>query len=532
MGNDPDNNVSWLVATALGFTYIYLQKYFHFTNLLLPSWKLLLLLFLGIVFLLSIFKIKSKSLRENKDLDIYKGKEDSTFCGFEAKTKNTVFVTTSQRSMHTQVIGTTNAGKTESVILPWALQDIKNGGGLIIIDGKSDRGLLNKLWAYSNKYSRSEDFRLFSLGHLEESSQYNPLIGKTPEEVIERVFSAFEFENSYYKNIQFEVFANLIRVFFKTSEIITFKRIYQALNDKNYLRDLIHQCNDDDLKNWATGFLALTPTDREQRISGLKASISHFAQGETSTLFDTLTPSIDIDQALNENKILYFQLPVLLSPFLGRATGKMLLQNIQNAVANRHRADNRKPKFFSIFLDDFTEYLYPGFVSILNKSRSANIGLVFAHQALGDIKTLGDSVANSILTNSNLKVFMRGNDPESAEYFSKLIGTKKTLKLTERRKKTLLNEQSTGDQSAREVDEFIIHPNKFKNELGTGQAIMVLPMSYGAKIIELKFQMFPDLSCSEKIIAEKSFPTAKTESAQKQKPTTKPLIENTEVLCT
>jgi hypothetical protein len=43
-----------------------------------------------------------------------------------------------QRSMHTQVIGTTNAGKTESVIIPWAIQDIHSGKGLLLIDGKAD----------------------------------------------------------------------------------------------------------------------------------------------------------------------------------------------------------------------------------------------------------------------------------------------------------------------------------------------------------------------------------------------------------
>lgn len=73
----------------------------------------------------------------------------------------------------------------------------------------------------------------------------------------------------------------------------------------------------------------------------------------------------------------------------------------------------------------------------MNKSRSANVGIVFAHQALGDITVLGDSVANSILTNANLKVFMRGNDPDSAEYFSKVIGTLTSTKFTERQSKTL-----------------------------------------------------------------------------------------------
>ncbi len=181
------------------------------------------------------------------------------------------------------------------------------------------------------------------------------------------------------------------------------------------------------------------------------------------------------------------------SYFLGKASGKMILQCLQSAVANRHRGKSVNLNFFSVFLDDFSEYLYPGFVSILNKSRSANVGIVFAHQALGDIKTLGDAIANSILTNANLKVFMRGNDPESAEYFSKVIGTVKAMKYTERRKRGLLKEEITGDVSARDVEEFIIHPNIFKRELGVGEAVMIIPHEAGSHALNLKFQKYDDL---------------------------------------
>lgn len=150
-------------------------------------------------------------------------------------------------------------------------------------------------------------------------------------------------------------------------------------------------------------------------------------------------------------------------------------------------------RFFSVFLDDFSEYLYPGFVSILNKSRSANVGVVFAHQALGDIETLGDAIANSILTNANIKIFMRGNDPDSAEYFSKVIGTVAATKYTERTTTNLFQKEATGEASARVVEEFIVHPNRFKNELGVGEAVMVVPHERGAKAIEIKFQKYDDL---------------------------------------
>jgi type IV secretory pathway TraG/TraD family ATPase VirD4 len=154
---------------------------------------------------------------------------------------------------------------------------------------------------------------------------------------------------------------------------------------------------------------------------------------------------------------------------------------------------------FSVFLDDFTEYLYPGFVSILNKSRSANVGIVFAHQALGDIKTLGDAIANSILTNTNLKVFMRGNDPDSAEYFSKVIGTNKTMKYTERTTLNKFGNSGTGEASAREADEFSIHPNKFKRDLGLGEAVMIVPHDHGSKVVEIKYGIFSDLKPTKEL---------------------------------
>ncbi|OFZ01161.1 MAG: hypothetical protein A2070_04930 [Bdellovibrionales bacterium GWC1_52_8] len=404
-----------------------------------------------------------------------------------------VFIKPHQRAMHTQVIGTTNAGKTESVILPWAIQDIEQGRGLILIDGKADRSLLNKLWAYSVKAGRQKDFRLFSLSQTAESHAFNPLIGGTPEEISERVFNSFEFENPHYRSLQFEVFSQVMRIFEAAKEVPTFLRIHQAISKPNALVTLTRGLEDASLRQWAEYYRDLPANDRAQRTSGLAAALSHFAFGSTAPLFNTEEPGITLEEALGKNLIVYFQLPVLLSPFLGKVSGKMILQCLQSAVANRHRGENRTPKFYSVFLDDFSEYLYPGFVSILNKSRSANVGVVFAHQALGDIKTLGDAIANSILTNANVKVFMRGNDPDSAEYFSKVIGTVKGMKFTERMKRSFWKSEATGDTSAREVEEFIVHPNRFKRELGVGEAIMILPHPGGSRAMQIKFQKYDDV---------------------------------------
>lgn len=487
-----------VVGTGLFFIFAVLDEF----KLLWNGWvhnslfQILFSVFVGFTVLFAYYFI---SLRFEKYFELKKKEkaitgndEDAVYCG-TTKEFEQVFIKTKQRAMHTQVIGTTNAGKTESVILPWAIQDIEQGRGLVLIDGKSDRSLLEKLWAYTVKSGREKDFRLFSLSNIEQSCQFNPLIGGTPEEVAERVFNSFEFENAHYRSVQFEIFAQFLRLFEILNETPTFLKLHQAISQPAKLYVLMRDKPNDSMKQWLKNFNEIPMSERISNTSGLTAALSHFAFGKTSILYNTETPSINLEEALSRNYIVYFQLPVLLTPFLGKATGKMALQCLQSAIANRHRGNDRRPKFFSVFLDDFTEYLYEGFVSVLNKSRSANVGIVFAHQALGDLKTLGDAIANSILTNSNLKIIMRGNEPDSAEYFSKVIGTVKSIKYTERTKKGFGSPESTGDASAREVDEFIVHPNIFKNELGVGEAVMVIPHEAGSKTIKIKFQKYEDL---------------------------------------
>lgn len=419
--------------------------------------------------------------------------DDSVFCGTTDKGED-IWIKPRQRAMHTQVIGTTNAGKTESVILPWAIQDIHSGKGLLLIDGKADNSLIDKLWAYTKQAGREDDFKLFSLSRREQSFQFNPLLGGTAEEITERVFNAFDFENPYYRSLQYEVMNQVMRVFEATNTVPTFQRLHQVISTPSILEDMLPKIKDNNLKHWIMNFSKMPPKDREERTSGLLTAIGHFAFGENAKLFNPEVGAITIDEALRNNQIVYFQLPVLLSPFLGKATGKLVLQSLQAAVANRHRlAGNAEKKFYSVFLDDFSEYLYEGFISILNKSRSANVGIVFAHQALGDITVLGDSVANSILTNANLKVFMRGNDPDSAEYFSKVIGTLTATKHTERQTKSLLGTSKSGEMSVRDVEEFAIHPNVFKKDLGVGEAIMIVPHERGSKTVRIKFSKTDDL---------------------------------------
>lgn len=143
-----------------------------------------------------------------------------------------------------------------------------------------------------------------------------------------------------------------------------------------------------------------------------------------------------------------------------------------------------KAKFFSCILDDFQDYIYEGFGTLLNKSRSANIGVVFSHQALGDLDKVSEAFRNVVLTNTNIKVVMRMNDPETCDHFAKTFGTKTTTKVTHKTK----DGDSTGDGTIRDVEEFNFHPNLFKG-LGTGYGVISIPHRDGIKNLKIKFAM-------------------------------------------
>ncbi len=500
-----------ILTTALGAGILWLKYKLQIVTFIV-NWRIAIAftISLGAVFG---FQLLRKKLRaKNKDLDLENeivtpiDDEDAVYAGLSVNGKN-IYVKQPFRRMHTQVVGTTNAGKTESVILPWAIDDIKKRRGLLIIDGKSDMSLLNKLYAYAKRHHRENDIRILSLCNVAISHSFNPLSGGSALEITERVFNAFNFENEYFKSIQYDVFLHSLLILEAVGVKPTPLRMIECMKNEKALADLAIASKKPRLQVWAGEYLKLNREEREQRTSGLVAQLQSFAVGETAQVFNTEISDINLEQALEHSEIIYCQLPALKIPTLGKATGKMILQCLQSAVSSRHLGKYNNQSFFSVYLDDFTEYLTPSFVTLLNKSRSANVGIVFAHQALGDLDGLGDGVKNTILTNSNLKVFMRTNEPESAEYFSSVIGTIQGSKVTERQTKSLFGSEKTGDGSIREVEEFKYHPNVFKQELGIGEAVMIIPHAQGSLPIRLKFKKSFDLDAPQVPLIQKPEPT-------------------------
>ena len=141
--------------------------------------------------------------------------------------------------------------------------------------------------------------------------------------------------------------------------------------------------------------------------------------------------------------------------------------------AYEKEAKNRRP--ITIIIDEFAEFAIPEFPSFLNRVRGAGINVIIAHQTRSDLKAVSPDYQNKIEANTNTKIVAGVTDPEDAQFYAQMIGTRTTLKKTHQVQEEGIffrTETDTGMKSVREVEEFIIHPNRIKR-IEQGEALVI-----------------------------------------------------------
>ena len=110
---------------------------------------------------------------------------------------------------------------------------------------------------------------------------------------------------------------------------------------------------------------------------------------------------------------------------------------------------------------------------------------------MGDLEAISQDFAKAVVTNTNVKCVLGLNDPETAQFFANLFGTKTTQKKTERAEKRNFGDmEMSGQLSVRDVEEYRVHPNRLK-AFSNGQGVLSF-MNEGQLITEeVQFAMAP-----------------------------------------
>lgn len=342
-------------------------------------------------------------------------------------------------------------------------QDVARGLGSIILDAKGDNSFLEALHAWVP----SERLHVFDLTDAN-SECYNPLHAGSPLEAAQRLFSSLTWSEEYYKS---KALSSLQRIF----------QNYFDLNDRNpnlaQISKILETPESYSSFVNSKDFPQALALKDYQDLSGLRDQIRSLSLGHLSQILSpNEKPSIDIGSA-SEGKVIYFRLQSLMSPQIVGIVGKLLINqlNFLAGTAHRERGQAKPRKFVPVYLDEFATFACPEFADLISKARSAKFALHFSHQSIGDVMEVSQGFLNRITDNAATKFFLRINDPDSAEFFSRCFGTKEIQKTTQRitNAKEIDSAEIVGEGTTRDAHQFRASPDLLKT----------LPTGVGAVLI-------------------------------------------------
>ncbi|OQA55103.1 MAG: TraM recognition site of TraD and TraG [Candidatus Omnitrophica bacterium ADurb.Bin277] len=419
--------------------------------------------------------VKRNPGRGNMRYQRYRSSYGEVYLGESLSRSRSLFLTNEQREMHMQVVGSTGTGKTESVLLPMLAHDIAHGKGAIIIDGKGDKELLNRIRHSVVENKREKHFYFFSLAHPKDSHSYNPLLRGNATELKDKIIGSMAWSEEFYRRMAEQAALTILKALLLTNQKVRFKTLYACFTDLGSLKMLSDKTGAKnralqmDLVHMINNF-----RDNRKFLSGLIADLYLSSRSEFSRKLDVIAPQIDLLKLYQEKKIAYFALDLQGYGDTAKRMGRMILQDLKTVSSYvQSNIPEKDRSFFPVFIDDAANFLDLGFMDFLSKSRAAKIGIALFHQSLGDLYSpASPNFQQQVIENTNIKIILRQDDPSAVEKFSKIAGTQRTLIPTYQTEARLMGKGMTGTGSVREGQAFKVEPDLIR-ELKRGEAVVI-----------------------------------------------------------
>jgi conjugal transfer pilus assembly protein TraD len=321
---------------------------------------------------------------------------------------------------HLLIGGTTGCGKTRLLEL-LALQAVRAGETVIVIDPKGDRDLLDRVYACAERSGRADRFLFFSLPHPRQSVTYNPLAEfRQPREIADRIAALLPSTGDAmpFRNFAWDIVHRVAQALQDAGLPMTVAQIRaSAFEQMESLAQKLPRHRSAALRG-----LLSHPRDHYMKMaSSLIPVLTRLSSGPLRKLLSPSEPELAWSRA--EGGVVYFYLGSMLGGDSAQAVAKLALLDFQ-AFLGRRYAEGRPAAPISLFVDEFSDLAMPEFIGVLNKSRGAGVSIALATQTFSDLEaTLGSEArAMQILGNASTLVQFRSGNEQDARLFSRLVG--------------------------------------------------------------------------------------------------------------
>lgn len=313
-----------------------------------------------------------------------------------------VHILRGDRRRHVYIIGKTGVGKSE-LLLEMALQDIRNGDGVCVMDPHGD--LVEKILQYIPP-ERAEDVIYFDPADTERPMGLNLLEARTEDEkhymttaIINLMYKLYDPQRTGIVGPRFEHTVRNAMLTVMVEPGATFIELVRVLTDPNYVRELLPKLKDPIIRRFWTD--QIEQTSDFHKSETLDYIVSKFGRFVTNALIRNIIgqskSSFDFRQVMDTKKILLINLSKgRLGEENSSFLGLVIIPKILVAAMSRQEIPEEDRKDFFLYVDEFQNFATPDFATILSEARKYRLGLTVANQFIGQME---EDVKNAVIGN-------------------------------------------------------------------------------------------------------------------------------------
>lgn len=411
----------------------------------------------------------------------FKTEDKGGFCLGTTEEGKAYFLTEKNLGYHVEIVAPTGSGKT--TLLKRLIADrVQKGHGLIFIDYKAEIEMLNWFQTLAQVNGRAADVLPFSLAHPGLSLRYNPLQEGDAFDLHSLLMNSCVWSEPYYRAIASSTLMVLMKALCehrdRTTGSLYLERVVNCLRDPLCLEGFLHEAAESKTPTVPALFALhekLSKASEREKLSGFIANLEQLLESSAGPLLgparDEAKRAIHLRRLIEESKIGIFMMNSLKLKESATVMGRIILQDLLRTVGDLY-ALGRPPCPTTLIIDEFAQFATKEFIELLDRARGAGIGIVVAHQSRADLRSVSPEFQERVEANCNTTIVSGVKSQADAEYYSGILGTRRAEKNTVQKVDGLLGDSLTGVKSVREVEEFVVHPNRLR-ELKQGELFVV-----------------------------------------------------------
>nr|WP_274704132.1 ATP-binding protein [Polaribacter marinus] len=311
------------------------------------------------------------------------------------------------RLRHTHIIGATGVGKS-TLIANMMIEDMNTGNGCALFDPHGD--IIEDILLRIPEH-RKEDVIIIDPSDEKYSIGFNLLGATTDAEKIvlsSDLVSSFKRHATAWGDNMSAVLSNAINTFLESSRDGTLIELKRFLLEDAFRKEFLTTVEDPSIHYYWNNEYAMV----QKRIAPLLTRIDTFLRPKVIRYMLSQTGGVDFKQCIEEKKIVLIKLSQgLIGEENSFLLGSIFLSKFNQVAQGRQSLSKSERYPYFIYLDEFQNFITPSITRILSGARKYGLGLILAHQELGQIDDT--KILNSVISNPYTRICFRLGDADA-----------------------------------------------------------------------------------------------------------------------